>query len=475
VALIIKDRVKETTTTTGTGTLTLAGAATGFQTFSSAIGNANTCYYAIALGSEWETGLGTYTSSGNTLSRDVVLESSNAGSLVTFSAGSKEVFVTYPAAKSVYVDNNNTVTEPKYVATLSTSGSLNQGAFTYGTLGYSDTDILASFQSSSNSYNQVIIQNTNSGSSASADLTISNNNGTASTNYANFGINSSGWTGTLGTNSFSSPNVTYISATSGDLVIGTTTSNAIRFVTNGGADKLIFDANGNVGIGVVPTGLDLLELGAGTTAKAPLGFTAGANLTSADAGSVEYDGKALYFTPIASQRGVVVTESFIATTATRTLTSATTLQSIFAGATGAATGALTVNGATAYYFECSINLSAMSATSGNLGFSIGGAGGATFTSAAWHAIGLDATAQNTGAALGGIWSNAAAQTGNIVTAAAGTAMSVIVKGIFRINAGGTIIPSVQLTTAAAAVIGVDTWFKCYPIGTNTVITVGQWS
>lgn len=99
--IVVKDRVKETTTTTGTGTITLAGAATGYQSFS-AIGNGNSTYYTIAgqTTSEWEVGIGTYTSVGTTLSRDTVLASSNAGSLVTFSAGTKDVFVVYPAGRS---------------------------------------------------------------------------------------------------------------------------------------------------------------------------------------------------------------------------------------------------------------------------------------------------------------------------------------------------------------------------------------
>jgi hypothetical protein len=101
MALVLKDRVQETTTTTGTGTVTLAGAVSGFQSFS-AIGNGNTCYYAIVGETEWEVGLGTYTSSGTTLSRDTILESSNSGSAVNFSAGTKNVFVTYPAEKSIY-------------------------------------------------------------------------------------------------------------------------------------------------------------------------------------------------------------------------------------------------------------------------------------------------------------------------------------------------------------------------------------
>jgi len=105
MALVLADRVKETTATTGTGTVTLAGAATGYQSFS-AVGNGNTTYYVIAGQgtSEWEVGIGTYTSSGTTLSRTTILASSNAGSLVSFSSGTKDVFVTYPAGKSVNLD-----------------------------------------------------------------------------------------------------------------------------------------------------------------------------------------------------------------------------------------------------------------------------------------------------------------------------------------------------------------------------------
>lgn len=100
--LIVKDRVRETTTTTGTGTVTLAGAVTGFQTFA-VIGNGNTTFYTIAGQgtSQWEVGIGTYTSSGTTLSRDTVLDSSSGGAKVNFSAGIKDVFVTYPAERTL--------------------------------------------------------------------------------------------------------------------------------------------------------------------------------------------------------------------------------------------------------------------------------------------------------------------------------------------------------------------------------------
>ena len=99
MALVVKDRVQETTTTSGTGTVTLAGAVTGFQSFS-VIGDGNTTFYTITSGSDWEVGIGTYTSSGTTLSRDTILESSNSGSAITLS-GTSNVFCTYPAERSV--------------------------------------------------------------------------------------------------------------------------------------------------------------------------------------------------------------------------------------------------------------------------------------------------------------------------------------------------------------------------------------
>ena len=103
MTFVVADRVKETTTTTGTGTITLLGAATGYQSFA-VIGNANLTYYTIAgqTGSEWEVGIGTYTSSGTTLARTTVLANSSGTqpSALSFSAGTKDVFVTYPAGVS---------------------------------------------------------------------------------------------------------------------------------------------------------------------------------------------------------------------------------------------------------------------------------------------------------------------------------------------------------------------------------------
>jgi len=110
MALVLNDRVKETSTTTGTGTLNLDGAETDFETFVAGIGSTNTTYYAIVnTGTgEFEVGIGTVTdATPDTLSRDTIISSSNSDNAVNFTAGTKDVFCTQPASKAVYLDANN--------------------------------------------------------------------------------------------------------------------------------------------------------------------------------------------------------------------------------------------------------------------------------------------------------------------------------------------------------------------------------
>ena len=112
MALVINDRVKETSTTTGTGAMALGGAVTGFETFAAGIGNSNTTYYAIfnTGTTEWEVGLGTLDGTSANLTRTTPISSSNSDSAVSFSAGTKDVFCTMPASKTVYLDaTGNTV------------------------------------------------------------------------------------------------------------------------------------------------------------------------------------------------------------------------------------------------------------------------------------------------------------------------------------------------------------------------------
>jgi len=142
MALVVKDRVQETTTTIGTGTVTLGGAVLGFQTFAT-VGDGNTTYYTIVdlTAGDWEVGIGTYTSSGTTLSRTTVLSSSNAGSLVPFAAGTKNVFVTYPSSRSVYLSAAGLAVDVLDIGTLGTStANITTANITAGTVSTTPTN-----------------------------------------------------------------------------------------------------------------------------------------------------------------------------------------------------------------------------------------------------------------------------------------------------------------------------------------------
>ena len=109
MALVVFDRVKESSNTVNTGTIVLAGAQTGYQSFA-VVGNGNQTYYTIAgqTTADWEVGIGTYYSGNTSLSRDVILASSNANAAVALLPGTKDVFITYPAEKAVYTNNSPT-------------------------------------------------------------------------------------------------------------------------------------------------------------------------------------------------------------------------------------------------------------------------------------------------------------------------------------------------------------------------------
>jgi hypothetical protein len=229
MALVVKDRVQESSATSGTGTLTLSGAIPGFQTFSSAIGNGNTTFYTIydSTAYDWEVGIGTV--GAGTLARTTVL-SNSAGttSPISFASNSKFVFCTYPAERSINYDAND-------VATI---GEV---------LGYSDTGIIGSFASTVAGYNQVIVQNKSTATNASTNFNVSNDAGTAGANYAELGINSSTFTGT---GSFNIAGASYVASASTDLTLGTYGAYSIHFVTNSNTtDAMTIYNNGGVSLG----------------------------------------------------------------------------------------------------------------------------------------------------------------------------------------------------------------------------------
>ena len=169
------------------------------------------------------------------------LGTTNGGTGVTTSTGSgNNVLSTSP---TLVTPTLGVATATSVTANASTTGSANVGAFAYGTLGYSDINILASFASSVNTYNQMVLQNTNAGATASTNFNVSNNNATATTNFGEFGINSSGFVGS----GFSTAGWTYLASGSTDLAIGTYGSNAIHFIVNSGStDAMTIPASGPI-------------------------------------------------------------------------------------------------------------------------------------------------------------------------------------------------------------------------------------
>jgi hypothetical protein len=153
---------------------------------------------------------------------------------------------------------NSSLTSVGTLGSLAVTATVTAGKIDVGALTYSDTNILGIFQSSANTYNQLIIQNSNSGSAASSDVVVNNNNSTATTFYGDFGMNSSGW---VGSGALNVANNVYLTSTSADLAIGTTTSNAIHFVVNNGAtDAMTISSAGvttipglNIAGGIVQT------------------------------------------------------------------------------------------------------------------------------------------------------------------------------------------------------------------------------
>lgn len=250
MALQLKDRVLETASAPGTGTVTLLGASLGYQSFNTALTSGSTTYYTIADlgGSNWEVGVGTFTSP-NQLARNTILASSNAGSAVNFNTGTQNVFITYPAEKSVNLDASGNCTLPARLTinnvTLASSANTSN-LVVGGALGFSDTGLASNFVATHPSYYQAAIQNLSNGSSASAEWIAYNDNGTSTTNYAAFGINSSGYTGTGAINS---PNHAYFISGSTDVVVGTISNNNIHFVTNSSAtDALTINGVGAIAV-----------------------------------------------------------------------------------------------------------------------------------------------------------------------------------------------------------------------------------
>ena len=197
-------------------------------------------------------------------------------------------------------------------------------------------------------------------------------------------------------------------------------------------------------------------------------------LGSATTGTFEFENPAFYMTGATSQRGAVLVDQYTILQATNTLTSQTAAQALF-DVTGS--GQVTLVAGT-YEFECQFSLSSMSATAGTFGFALGG--GATFTQY-WWALARKAAFTNTAGAVTLATAvtttyNTAANTAlTDATASTATTAFARIHGVVIVTVGGTLIPQVSLTQAAAAVVGIGSFFKIRALGGSAATTSGNWS
>jgi hypothetical protein len=213
-------------------------------------------------------------------------------------------------------------------------------------------------------------------------------------------------------------------------------------------------------------------LAAGGTADAPLKFQSGTNLTTAEAGAIEYDGATFFATASAARRCVVPMLSWIVALSDRALTNDTSTQKIFNspsnGALDLATGR--------YFFELLLCVTGMSATSGNAQFSVVGGGTATATVGRMQTVGVDnSSADGSLFTLNGQNVSGVATGTNSQTAGTGTAMAQIIFGTFAVSSAGTIIPSIKLLNASAATVKAESYFKCWRAGAHDAASGGAWS
>jgi len=225
MALVLKDRVRETSTTSGTGTLTLGGAVNGYQAFS-VIGDGNTTYYAVSdpATGDWEVGLGTYTLSGTTLARTTVLESSNSGNLVNFGSGSKDVFITYPAEKAIYEEANGNVLIDGGPITV-----VGNNVTSYTTF----SAALGEMYANVNSFAQMYAQNYSDGAEASGDFVVYRDDALNDTSkFVDMGINSSNYSSA--SYPIFTPGSAYLFNDGAELFVGSATDDLVLFA--GGVD-----------------------------------------------------------------------------------------------------------------------------------------------------------------------------------------------------------------------------------------------
>lgn len=283
-----------------------------------------------------------------------------------------------------------------------------------------------------------------------ADMTPAVSSGSVISNYIKYDV--TGADVTIGTADATNPRI--------DLIVVTSAGSlAVRAGTAASAPKPPARTTNDVVLASVYVAANATTIGTGSIDDKRVPY-----------GGLEADATNLYATTDAGNKGYIPITHLIRANATRTLPNDTNENAIFNSPT---IGSLTLEAGT-YKFSGLIYVTAMSATSGNASIDILGAGTATCGAWLWHAIGIDNTNPTNVATQTGSWSITQQSVAAIVTAGTGTAMAVNIKGTMEVTAAGTIIPSIDLLTASAGVVAIGSYLEFVRMGTDSVVSVGQW-